>query len=91
MTHWITGVVLAALTGFVLIGGIKSIGAVAEKLVVHGIVHRRSLLVLSLCSHIPAALGSSSSTLSAGRGEGGFSATIMLAWQWCQTRIGITT
>ena len=33
VTHWITGVVLAALTGFVLIGGIKRIGAVAGAIV----------------------------------------------------------
>jgi alanine or glycine:cation symporter, AGCS family len=31
--HWLTGTVLAALTGFVLLGGIKRIGAVAERLV----------------------------------------------------------
>ncbi len=31
--HWLTGVVLAVLTGFVLLGGIKRIGAVAERLV----------------------------------------------------------
>ena len=33
MPVWITGVVLTVLTGFVLLGGIKRIGAVAEKLV----------------------------------------------------------
>ena len=33
MPVWLTGVVLTVLTGFVLLGGIKRIGAVAEKLV----------------------------------------------------------
>ena len=60
MSHWITGVVLAALTGFVLIGGIKRIGTVAEKLVptmcIGYIV--AALIVLALyAGQIPAAFG----------------------------------
>ena len=42
---WITGIVLTLLTGFVLLGGIKRIGAVAEKLVpfdVHRLHRRRA-------------------------------------------------
>ncbi len=31
--HWLSGIVMTVLTGFVLLGGIKRIGAVAEKLV----------------------------------------------------------
>jgi AGCS family alanine or glycine:cation symporter len=33
VSNWVTGVVLAVFTGFVLLGGVKRIGAVAEKLV----------------------------------------------------------
>ncbi|HRP98477.1 MAG TPA: amino acid carrier protein, partial [Rhodocyclaceae bacterium] len=33
INHWISGVIMAALTGFVLLGGIKRIGSVAEKLI----------------------------------------------------------
>lgn len=57
--HWLSGIVMTALTGFVLLGGIKRIGAVAEKLVPFmclGYV-AASLVVLFLhADRIPAAL-----------------------------------
>jgi len=33
INHWVSGIVMAVFTGFVLLGGVKRIGAVAEKLV----------------------------------------------------------
>ena len=57
---WLTGIVLTLLTGFVLLGGIKRIGAVAEKLVpfmcIAYIVVALLVLFLNL-GEIPAALG----------------------------------
>ena len=53
---WVSGVVLAALTGFVLLGGVKRIGAVAEKLVPFMCIAyiTASLVVLGLyVDHIP--------------------------------------
>ena len=53
---WVTGVVLAVLTGFVLLGGVKRIGAVAEKLVPFMCIAyiTASLVVLGLyVDHIP--------------------------------------
>ncbi|MFV0665802.1 alanine/glycine:cation symporter family protein [Denitromonas sp.] len=81
---WLTGVVLAALTGFVLLGGVKRIGAVAEKLVpvmcIGYIV--ASLAVLGLyAEHIPAAFGLIFSyAFSPAAATGGFAgAAIMMA------------
>ena len=56
--HWVSGIVMTVLTGFVLLGGIKRIGAVAEKLVPFMCVAyiAVSLTVLLLnAGHIPAA------------------------------------
>lgn len=54
---WVSGVILAVLTGFVLLGGVKRIGAVAEKLVpfmcIGYIVASLSVLVL-YADQIPA-------------------------------------
>jgi AGCS family alanine or glycine:cation symporter len=85
--HWITGVVLAALTGFVLIGGIKRIGTVAEKLVptmcIGYIV--AALIVLALyAGQIPAAFGLIFSDAFTGTAAaGGFAgSTMMLAMRY---------
>ncbi len=56
---WVSGVIMAACTGFVLLGGVKRIGAVAEKLVPFMCVGYivASLIVLGLyAEQIPAAL-----------------------------------
>ncbi len=87
VTHWITGVVLAALTGFVLIGGIKRIGAVAEKLVPFMCISyiAVSLLVLVLyAGQIPEALGLIfKHAFTPVAASGGFlGATIMLAMRY---------
>lgn len=81
---WLTGVVLAALTGFVLLGGVKRIGAVAEKLVpvmcIGYIV--ASLAVLGLyAERIPEAFGLIFSyAFSPAAATGGFAgAAIMMA------------
>jgi AGCS family alanine or glycine:cation symporter len=85
--HWISGVVLAALTGFVLLGGIKRIGAVAEKLVpfmcVAYIVAALVILVI-FASQIPTAFGLVfSHAFSPVAATGGFAgATIMLALRY---------
>ena len=58
VSPWVSGVVMTALTGFVLLGGVKRIGAVAEKLVPFMCVGyvAVSLLVLGLyADQIPAA------------------------------------
>ena len=60
VSPWVSGVVMTALTGFVLLGGVKRIGAVAEKLVPFMCVGyvAVSLLVLGLyADQIPAAFG----------------------------------
>ena len=84
---WITGIVLTLLTGFVLLGGIKRIGAVAEKLVpamcIGYIV--AALIVLALyAGQIPAAfgliIGHAFSPVAASGGFAG--ATIMLAMRY---------
>jgi AGCS family alanine or glycine:cation symporter len=84
---WLTGVVLTVLTGFVLLGGIKRIGAVAEKLVpfmcIAYIVVALLVLFLNL-DQIPAAFGlifhHAFSPIAA---TGGFAgATIMLAMRY---------
>ena len=87
ISHWITGVVLAALTGFVLIGGIKRIGTVAEKLVptmcIGYIV--AALIVLALyAGQIPAAFGLIfEGAFSGTAAAGGFAgSTIMLAMRY---------
>jgi AGCS family alanine or glycine:cation symporter len=87
LSPWISGVVMMVLTGFVLIGGVKRIGAVAEKLVpamcIGYIV--ASLTVLGLyADQIPAAFAlifkHAFSPLAA---TGGFTgATIMLAMRY---------
>lgn len=87
LPNWVTGIVLAVLTGFVLLGGVKRIGAVAEKLVpamcIGYIV--ASLTVLGLyAGEIPGAFRlifeSAFSPLAA---TGGFTgATIMLAMRY---------
>ncbi len=84
---WVTGVVLTVLTGFVLLGGIKRIGAVAEKLVPFMCISYIvvSLLVLFLnLGEIPAALGLIfSHAFSPVAATGGFAgATIMLAMRY---------
>jgi AGCS family alanine or glycine:cation symporter len=84
---WITGVVLTAFTGFVLLGGVKRIGAVAEKLVPAMCIGYigASLIVLALyADQIPAAFGlifaHAFSPLAA---TGGFAgSTIMLAMRY---------
>lgn len=56
---WVSGVIMAACTGFVLLGGVKRIGAVAEKLVPFMCVGYivASLIVLGIyVEQIPAAL-----------------------------------
>jgi AGCS family alanine or glycine:cation symporter len=87
ISHWISGVVLAALTGFVLIGGIKRIGTVAEKLVptmcIGYIV--AALIVLALyAGQIPAAFGLIFSDAFTGTAAaGGFAgSTMMLAMRY---------
>ncbi|WP_323000984.1 sodium:alanine symporter family protein [Denitromonas sp.] len=81
---WLTGVVLAALTGFVLLGGVKRIGAVAEKLVPFMCIGYivASLAVLGLyAERIPAAFGLIFSyAFSPAAATGGFAgAAIMMA------------
>lgn len=84
---WLTGVVLTVLTGFVLLGGIRRIGAVAEKLVpfmcIAYIVVALLVLFLNL-GQIPAALGLVfSHAFSPVAASGGFAgATIMLAMRY---------
>jgi alanine or glycine:cation symporter, AGCS family len=84
---WITGVVLMALTGFVLLGGIKRIGAVAEKLVpimcVSYIVAALIVILLN-AAEVPAAFGLIfSHAFSPIAATGGFAgATIMLAMRY---------
>jgi AGCS family alanine or glycine:cation symporter len=84
---WITGVVLTAFTGFVLLGGIKRIGAVAEKLVPAMCIGYvvAALIVLALhAGQIPAALGLVfQHAFSPVAASGGFAgATIMLAMRY---------
>jgi len=60
VSPWVSGVVMMVLTGFVLLGGVKRIGAVAEKLVPFMCVGYVvvSLVVLGLyADQIPAAFG----------------------------------
>jgi AGCS family alanine or glycine:cation symporter len=84
---WITGVVLALLTGFVLLGGIRRIGAVAERLVPFMCVAYMvaALIVLLIyVAEIPAALGLIiGHAFSPVAATGGFAgATIMLAMRY---------
>lgn len=87
LPNWVTGIVLAVLTGFVLLGGVKRIGAVAEKLVPAMCIGYilASLTVLGLyAGEIPGAFRlifeSAFSPLAA---TGGFTgATIMLAMRY---------
>jgi AGCS family alanine or glycine:cation symporter len=87
VSPWVTGVVLTVLTGFVLIGGVKRIGAVAEKLVptmcIGYIV--AALIVLALyAGQIPAAFGLIFSDAFTGTAAaGGFAgSTMMLAMRY---------
>jgi AGCS family alanine or glycine:cation symporter len=84
---WATGLVLTLLTGFVLLGGIKRIGAVAEKLVPAMCVGyiAAALVVLALyAAEIPAALAliieHAFNPIAASGGFAG--ATIMLAMRY---------
>lgn len=84
---WVSGVVMMALTGFVLLGGIKRIGAVAEKLVPLMCVAYMaiSLVVLALyVDQIPAALALIlHSAFSPVAATGGFAgAAILLAMRY---------
>jgi alanine or glycine:cation symporter, AGCS family len=84
---WITGVVLTVLTGFVLLGGIRRIGAVAEKLVPAMCVSYivvALLVLLIYAGEIPAALGLVfEHAFSPVAASGGFAgATIMLAMRY---------
>ncbi|MBI1907329.1 MAG: sodium:alanine symporter family protein [Rhodocyclales bacterium] len=84
---WVTGGVLAVLTGFVLLGGVKRIGAVAEKLVPFMCVAyiAASLAVLALYSEqIPAAFSLIfTHAFSPAAATGGFAgAAIMLAMRY---------
>jgi alanine or glycine:cation symporter, AGCS family len=87
ISPWATGVVLMVLTGFVLLGGVKRIGAVAEKLVPFMCVGYvvAALTVLGLyADQIPAAFGlifhHAFNPVAAGGGFAG--ATIMLAMRY---------
>jgi len=87
VSHWITGIALAGLTGFVLLGGIKRIGAVAESLVpamcIAYIV--ASLIVLALfAGQIPSAFALIfNHAFNPVAATGGFAgATIMLAMRY---------
>lgn len=87
VSPWVSGVLLMVLTGFVLLGGVKRIGAVAAKLVPAMCIGyiAASLVVLGLyANEIPAAFGliltHAFTPLSA---VGGFTgATIMLAMRY---------
>jgi len=85
--HWLTGVVLAALTGFVLLGGIKRIGAVAEQLVPGmciAYIAAALIVLLVNAGDIPAAFGLIlSEAFSPTAATGGFAgATIMMALRY---------
>ena len=85
--HWLTGIVLAALTGFVLLGGIKRIGAVAEQLVPGMCIAYIVAALIVLLVHagdIPAAIGLIfSEAFSPTAATGGFAgATIMMALRY---------
>lgn len=84
---WLSGVVMTALTGFVLLGGIKRIGAVAEKLVPFMCVGyvAASLLVLGLyADRIPDAFALIfTHAFSPAAATGGFAgAAIMMAMRY---------
>ncbi len=84
---WVSGAVLTVLTGFVLLGGVKRIGAVAEKLVpfmcIAYIVAALGVLAI-YAGQIPHALGLVFSyAFSPAAATGGFAgATIMLALRY---------
>ncbi|MCA8878752.1 MAG: sodium:alanine symporter family protein [Rhodobacteraceae bacterium] len=87
MPFWISGVVLAVLTGLVLLGGIKRIGAVAEKLVPAmciGYIVVALLVLVIYAGALPGALAMivthAFSTTAAGGGFAG--ATIMMAMRY---------
>lgn len=84
---WLSGVVMTVLTGFVLLGGVKRIGAVAEKLVpfmcISYVVAALAVLVL-YADQIPHALGLVFSyAFSPAAATGGFAgAAIMMAMRY---------
>lgn len=87
LAPWITGTVLTVLTGVVLLGGVKRIGAVAEKLVPFMCIGYvvASLTVLALyAAEIPAAFGLIfQHAFSPVAATGGFAgATILLAMRY---------
>ena len=84
---WITGLVLTLLTGFVLLGGIKRIGAVAEKLVPAmciGYIIAALIVLVLYAGQIPAAFGLIfEHAFNPVAASGGFAgATIMLAMRY---------
>ena len=85
--HWLTGVVLAALTGFVLLGGIKRIGAVAEQLVPWmciAYIIAALIILIVFAADVPAAFGTIvGEAFSPSAATGGFAgATIMMALRY---------
>lgn len=87
ISPWVSGVVMAVLTGFVLLGGVKRIGAVAEKLVPFMCVGYvvASLTVLGIfAEQIPAAFALIiSSAFNPVAATGGFAgAAVMMAMRY---------
>lgn len=87
ISPWISGAIMLAFTGFVLLGGIKRIGAVAEKLVPFMCIGYivMALLVLAIkADHIPEAFGLIfSHAFSPAAATGGFAgAAVMLAMRY---------
>ena len=85
--HWLTGVVLAVLTGFVLLGGIKRIGAVAEQLVPWmciAYIIAALIVLIVFAADVPAAFGTIvGEAFSPSAATGGFAgATIMMALRY---------
>lgn len=89
MPHWLTGVILMALVGLVLIGGIKRIGQVASALVPFMAVSYVlvGLIVLAINAHeIPAAVSMVFSyAFSPAAAEGGFAGAAV----WAAIRFGV--
>ncbi|MGM0951530.1 MAG: alanine/glycine:cation symporter family protein [Pseudomonadota bacterium] len=89
LPHWVTGVVLMALVGMVLIGGIKRIGQVASALVPFMAVSYVliGLIVLAInANEIPAAIAMVfSSAFSGTAAEGGFAGAAV----WAAIRFGV--
>jgi len=84
---WITGIVMATLTGAVILGGIKRIAKVAEKLVpfmASAYVLGALIIIIINISEVPAALMLIiKDAFSGTAAEGGFlGATVMMAVRW---------